>query len=184
MPPRGILTSPVTATVDFKAERRLLSLRDPTIQSTVSVNGAVKPLAGDFSAPLVYYRRGSEMWEGLMAAMKVSKYMSKTGLFFGQPYDPDRIPVIFVHGLISTPQMWFRVINKLDEDAVVRARYQYWVFGYPSGNPVAYSSFRFREDLAKLEQDIPGIAPSCWLVIASAAWFRRCRSQRFDAKIG
>ncbi len=159
MVPRGIITSPVTATLDFHGQKAVLSLQDPRIQSTVRVEGAIKPLAADFSAPLLYYRRGNELWEGIMGALNVSAYMSKTGLFFAQPYDPDRIPLIFVHGLISTPQMWFRVADQLDEDPVVRARYQYWVFGYPTGNPLAYSSLRFREDLAKLEQTYPGHRP-------------------------
>jgi triacylglycerol esterase/lipase EstA (alpha/beta hydrolase family) len=85
--------------------------------------------------------------------------MSKTGLFFAQPYDPDRIPVIFVHGLISTPAMWLRVANQLNGDPVIRTRYQYWVFGYPTGNPLAYSALRFRQDLAKLEQIYPNHRP-------------------------
>jgi len=159
MGPRGIITSPVTAVLDFRGQNATLSLLDPRIQSTVKVETAVQPLAADFSAPLLYYKRGNELWEGFMGALNVGAYMSKTGLFFAQPYDPDRIPLIFVHGLISTPQMWFRVANQLDADPVVRARYQYWVFGYPTGNPLAYSSLRFREELAKLEQTYPGHRP-------------------------
>jgi len=159
MGPRGIVTSPVTAVLDFHGQNAILSLEDPRVESTVKVQGAVRPLAADFSAPLIYYRRGNELWEGIMGALNVSAYMSKTGLFFAQPYDPDRVPVIFVHGLISTPQMWFRVANQLNADPVVRARYQYWVFGYPTGNPMAYSALRFREELAKLEQIYPEHRP-------------------------
>ena len=159
MVPRGIITAPVTATLDFHGHNAIVSLQDPRIETSVRMEGVVRPLAADFSAPLLYYRRGNELWEGLMGALNVSAYMSKTGLFFAQPYDSDRVPLIFVHGLISTPQMWFRVANQLDEDPVVRARYQFWVFGYPTGNPLAYSSLRFREELTKLEQTYPGHRP-------------------------
>ncbi len=159
MAPRGILTSPVTATLDFKGRDATLSLQDPTIQTTVRLQGKARSLAADFSAPLIYYRSGSELWFGLMGALQASKYMDKTGLFFVQPYDPDRIPVIFVHGLISTPRMWLRVANELTADPTVRARYQFWVFGYPSGIPVAYSALRFREDLTKLNKTYPRHRP-------------------------
>ena len=39
-----------------------------------------------------------------MGAIRANEYMNTTGLYMLQPYDPDRIPLIFVHGLISTPQ--------------------------------------------------------------------------------
>ena len=94
---------------------------------------------------MAYYQPGSAFWMGIMGALRAGNYAGKTGLYILQPYDPDRIPVIFVHGLISTPQMWLNVINELNADPVLRARYQYWVFAYPTGNPLAYSALRLRE---------------------------------------
>ena len=81
--------------------------------------------------------------------------LSKTGLYFLEPYDPDRIPLIFVHGLISTPQMWLNVINDLQQDPVLRERYQVWIFAYPTGLPVLYSSLRFRDALAEVQKLYP-----------------------------
>jgi pimeloyl-ACP methyl ester carboxylesterase len=81
--------------------------------------------------------------------------MKNTGLFMLQPYDPDRIPLVFVHGLISTPRMWRNVINELEKDPVLRERYQCWVFSYPTGNPPLYSALRLREELAKVRQRYP-----------------------------
>lgn len=159
MGPKGILTCPVTATLAFHGPDAILSLQDPRIQSTVQVQGEVQPLAADFSAPYVYYRPGNAFWMGIMGGFRAGDYMSRSGLFFGQPYDPDRIPVVFVHGLISTPQMWLRVINQLNADPVLRARYQFWVIWYPTGNPLAYSALRFREELAKVQQTYPNHRP-------------------------
>ena len=160
MLPRGVIASPVTATLDFHGhDAATLALQDPRSRSTVRVEGAVRPLAADFSAPLAAYRPVSELWTGLMGALRAERYMGKTGLYFLQPYDPDRIPIIFVHGLISTPQMWLNVINELDADPVLRTRYQYWVFSYPTGNPLAYSALRLREDMAKVRQTYPGHRP-------------------------
>ena len=79
----------------------------------MQLHGTTQPLAADFSAPLLYYKPGPELWNGLMGALRASRFMSRMGLFFAQPYDPNRIPVIFVHGLISTPAMWLRIVNEL-----------------------------------------------------------------------
>ena len=51
-----------------------------------------------------------------------------TGIHFLEAYDPDRIPVLFVHGVNGTPRNFTALIDGLD-----RTRYQAWVFSYPSG---------------------------------------------------
>jgi pimeloyl-ACP methyl ester carboxylesterase len=155
-PPQGAITAPVTATLDFHGKDATLALRRPAKQATAVVEGKVRPLAANYSAPLLYYKpAGNEMVMGLMGAFFGGKYLSRTGLYFVQPYDPNRIPLIFVHGLISTPQMWLNVINDLQQDPVVRAHYQFWIFAYPTGLPVLYSSLRLREELAKVQKLYP-----------------------------
>src|SRR5256885_3690003 len=49
-----------------------------------------------------------------------------------EPYDPDRIPVVLVHGLMSIPQMWVPTISAIESDPGLRGRYQFWVFAYPT----------------------------------------------------
>jgi hypothetical protein len=39
-----------------------------------------------------------------------------TGVYLIQPYDPDKIPVLFVHGLISSPLSWQNLVNDLCAD--------------------------------------------------------------------
>ncbi len=146
------VTAPVTATLDFNGSEAVLALRDPGDHTEARVNGATRTLAADFSAPLAYYPSPNEKITGLMAAMRGSDYMATTGLYQLQPYNPDRIPLIFVHGLISTARMWRNVINEIESDPTLRGRFQCWVFNYPTGNPVAYSALRFREELAKAEK--------------------------------
>ncbi len=50
------------------------------------------------------------------------------GIYFREPYDPDRIPVLFIHGAGGSPQDWRMAMEKLD-----RKRYQAWFYFYPSG---------------------------------------------------
>jgi len=150
------VTAPVTAVLGFKGNEVTLSLIDPTEKTKARIAGKDRTLDADFSAPLAYYPQKSELWEGLMGAIRVSDYMKTTGLYMLQPYDPDRIPLIFVHGLISTPRMWRNVINELETDPELRKRYQCWVFSYPTGNPPLYSALRLREELEKVRQRYPG----------------------------
>lgn len=149
------VTSPVTAVVDFKGQAVTLSLIDPTEKTKSRISGRERTLDANFSAPLAYYPQRNELLEGFMGAMRVQERMNITGLYMLQPYDPDRIPLVFVHGLISTPRMWRNVINELEKDPEIRRRYQCWVFAYPTGNPPLYSAMRLREELAKFHHQHP-----------------------------
>jgi pimeloyl-ACP methyl ester carboxylesterase len=154
-PPKGI-TAAVTATLGFHGNNATLALRRPAKQPTASVEGKVRPLEANFSAPISYYQPpGNPLLIGLMGALRAAHYEKKTGLYFLQPYDPDRIPVVFVHGLISTPFDWVKTINGLQADPEIRKRYQFWVFAYPTGNPVLYSALRLREELARVDKVYP-----------------------------
>lgn len=63
------------------------------------------------------------MWEpiGFMKS-------GRAGIFFLEPYDPTRIPVLFVHGINGTPRNFTSMINAIDHQ-----KYQVWVLNYPSG---------------------------------------------------
>ena len=50
-----------------------------------------------------------------------------SGVFFLEEYDPDRIPVLFVHGALGTPRDFAYLIERLD-----RRRFQPWVIYYPT----------------------------------------------------
>lgn len=158
-PPKG-MTAPVTATLDFKGHEATLALRRPAKQPVAPVEGKLRPLAADFSAPISYYRPPSNLLlVGLMGMLRSSHYMDKTGLYFIQPYDPDRIPVVFVHGLMSTPFTWVETINGLQADPEIRKHYQFWVFGYATGNPILYSAMQLREELTKVDKLYPNHRP-------------------------
>jgi pimeloyl-ACP methyl ester carboxylesterase len=154
-PAKGIAAA-ITATLDVKGNDATLALRRPEEQPTARVQGRIRPLQADFSAPISYYEPPANLFfVGIMGALRAAHYEKKTGLYFLQPYDPDRIPVVFVHGLISTPFTWVQTINGLLADPEIRKHYQFWVFAYPTGNPVLYSALRLREELAKVDKLYP-----------------------------
>ncbi|MEE9912219.1 MAG: hypothetical protein K4571_10910 [Deltaproteobacteria bacterium] len=66
-------------------------------------------------------------------------------IFFVEPYDAKKIPVLFVHGAAGSPQDWRYFINHLD-----RSRYQPWIFYYPSGARLDTTSFLLRTKLYDL----------------------------------
>jgi hypothetical protein len=51
-----------------------------------------------------------------------------SGIFFLEPYDAKKIPILFIHGAGGYPGEWTSIINSLD-----RGRFQPWVAFYPSG---------------------------------------------------
>jgi pimeloyl-ACP methyl ester carboxylesterase len=158
-PPRGI-TAAVTATLDFHGKDATLALRRPAKQQAASVEGKTRPLAANFSAPISYYKPPSNLTlVGLTGGFEAKNYPAKIGLYFLQPYDPDRIPLVFVHGLFSTPWTWVQTINGLQADPEIRKHYQFWVFAYPTGYPILYSALRLRQELARADQIYPNHKP-------------------------
>ena len=69
-----------------------------------------------------------------------------------EPFQPDKIPVVFVHGLMSRPRTWAMLFNDLLADPVLRRRYQFWFFQYPTGNPILYSASVLRESLLTVQE--------------------------------
>ena len=68
--------------------------------------------------------RGSEgLWQPATFPLTLG-----IGIFALEPYDPKRIPVLFVYGAAGSPQDWRTFFDKLD-----RSRYQAWFYFYPTG---------------------------------------------------
>lgn len=51
-----------------------------------------------------------------------------SGVYFMEPYDPERIPVLFVHGIEGYPQSLEALMAGIDQ-----SKYQAWFYFYPSG---------------------------------------------------
>ncbi|MFK7915704.1 MAG: lipase family alpha/beta hydrolase [Pseudomonadales bacterium] len=54
-----------------------------------------------------------------------------SGLFFLEAYDPDKKPVLFIHGITGTARDWRHLLAGLD-----RERLQPWLLNYPSGSGI------------------------------------------------
>ncbi|RYD32124.1 MAG: alpha/beta hydrolase [Verrucomicrobiaceae bacterium] len=153
---RGYL-EPITAVLTFDSAAKAGRTReasitgyDPTYISKIDLGRTEYPLAADFTAPIVEQTYDiNEITIALSGLIHPGVLDSK--LILLEPYDKDRIPILLVHGLNSHPRMWKDVINDLRADPKLRGRYQFMLFYYPTGWPIAYSSMRLREELAALE---------------------------------
>jgi pimeloyl-ACP methyl ester carboxylesterase len=147
---------PVTAVVDFpelsRAPAARLRFLDPIKVSNIDLAGNRYPLAADFSASIASYGRVNENWIGFLNMVRGERMQGGSGLLMLQPYDRTRIPVIFVHGLLSSTYVWRDVVNSLMADPELRQHYQFWGFSYPTGNPIAYSALLLRDDLRYAQQ--------------------------------
>ena len=68
-------------------------------------------------------------------------------IYMLEPYDPAKIPVLFVHGARGTPQDWVYFLIRLD-----RRRYQPWFYYYPSGMRLTLATSLLYEDLSELHK--------------------------------
>ena len=148
---------PVTATLNFsegggkQARTATLTYSDPTTLITTKVGKTEYPLAADFTTPIAERTaKVKELWLGLAGVFRPLTQNARLGML--EPYDPNKIPVIMVHGLLSHPRMWRDVYNELRSDPDLKGKFQFWSFHYPTGWPILYSAMRFREELAEFDK--------------------------------
>jgi pimeloyl-ACP methyl ester carboxylesterase len=67
-----------------------------------------------------------------------------------EPYQPDKIPLILVHGLLSSPDTYGELYNQLRSDPVLLADYQVWVFKYATGKPFIRAASDLRAELDRV----------------------------------
>ena len=116
----------------------------------IAVDNKKIPLERDLSTQLAYtidqpYIQGLGFNEFLHGTGYV-----KTGIYPMQPYEPDKIPVVFVHGTFSSPVAWAEMVNSLRADPLIAGKYQFWNFFYDSGKRIGLSAQELREALTKL----------------------------------
>ncbi len=118
-------------------------------ERTVSIAGRDVPLEAEPTAALALTLAEVSIWNTEITGFLRSGLLDKrTRLVSLRPYEPGLIPVVFVHGTASSAARWAEMVNELDNDPRIHARYQFWFFSYETGNPIAYSAMLLREALA------------------------------------
>lgn len=137
----------------------VLELHDPIADPAMTWRGGPGasglPLAYDLTVPLARQFHIANL--NLLGALGVfwpSEYNGRTGIYLVDPYEPGKIPIVFVHGLMSSPEAWDNAINDLRGDPELRKRYQFWMFFYSTGNPILASGSRLRKSLNSLRDQL------------------------------
>ena len=158
MSAKGYFAS-LTATLDFKRSPSgqniaSLVLHNSNITKNVNLHQHNHQLAFDQSALLEHILSLGSNYSSLGALLSPHKYLEQIGLKTISPPNPNKTPIIMVHGLASDPRTWQNVYNELRSDPVIRNRCQIYFFRYPSGVPVLYSAAKLREKLALLDKEL------------------------------
>ncbi|MEP4079207.1 hypothetical protein [Haloferula sp.] len=148
-PPTGLPLN-LTTVLDFDKKTPTWRVVYPGKVNSVSVNGRNVPLAVDWSAPSALYWHMSDLDDlDLAKVLLPGRFTNQTDLYAASPYDPDRIPVIFVHGLYSSPGTYKVMFNELIGEPWFREKYQAWFFSYPTGASWVYNAAFFRDHLKR-----------------------------------
>lgn len=150
----------LTAVLTFAPSKKLqdswhrkvvLEFYDPMAMDTISINNKDIPLEADFSTPLgVQLTNVKPIQRGLEGMFESDKLFEKAGMYFLEPYRKDKIPVVMVHGLMSSPETWVEMFNDLRGDPELRHKYQFWFYAYPTGLPILYSGSLLRNELNEI----------------------------------
>lgn len=149
---------PATAVLNFPnpTEQRAgqpvrLQVYDPRDSDGITFQDTLLPLETDLSTPLARFLTNPDLeLLDTFAFLRPDKAQPLRGLYMVQPWDPDRIPVLMIHGLWSSPVTWMEMFNELQSDPVLRNHYQFWFYMYPTGEPVTFALADLKDELEEL----------------------------------
>lgn len=115
----------------------------------ITVDGKTVPLEMDLTAPIAYSLNDPILWSMGRQLFRLGRSQFNPGIYTIAPHLPGKIPIVFVHGTLSSPAWWAEMFNTLLNDPEIRRRYQIWLYLYDSGKPVVFSATHLREAIQK-----------------------------------
>lgn len=141
----------------------VLVVQNP-LQQPEHVAGANRyALAEDVSAPFAQLLERTRLkrlaWWGMIGGAEIGK---RSGLFLLDDYDPNKTPIIMIHGVAGSPLIWARLSNAIMGDPQLHRRYQIWHVVYQSNAPLLVERYRVQRymDDAWRALDPDGHAPA------------------------
>ncbi len=126
---------------------------DPYQQDYLMINNHRAAMELDLTTPLAYMANSGARYSGFSALRNISNMTLPEGLYLLTPYRKDKIPVILVHGLMSSPRTWMQLLNSLLGNKTIREKYQFFFFAYPTGLPVLHSAKKLRNALLEAQHE-------------------------------
>ncbi len=134
-----------------------LSLLDPLEQTFAEVGRRMVPLESDVTTPMAWYLNDPLLNTNVFATLALLNAdfaNDYEGLYMLEPYDPNKIPVVMIHGLWSSPVTWLQMFNDLRADRSIRENYQFWFCLYPTGQPWWESARQVRAQLGAVREKL------------------------------
>jgi pimeloyl-ACP methyl ester carboxylesterase len=149
-PPEGVFR-PATAWVEADADGRpRLVLSDPVAHPSVVIGSRSYPLSMDLTAPYAMLIKSSRLNRLAVWNLLGGKQIGlRQGLYLLQDYDPDKTPIVMVHGLGASPLIWGHLTNLILNAPDLRARYQIWHVVYQTNAPVLVDRLRVQQFMDK-----------------------------------
>lgn len=161
------MCAPMTVFFSFdESGTPTLLILDAMERSTAQVGSISVPLEIDYTTPLAYsFELASQKnaLDGATVGLLNPDFLLKEtedgtrllkGVYMPQAYDPNKIPVVMVHGLWSSVMTWMEMYNTLNSIPEIRENYQFWFYCYPNGQPFWVSATQLRDDLDALRKDL------------------------------
>lgn len=150
--PESGLWVPVTALLNLdEPSAPVLELIDPTVRGRLSLGGTDFPLSANYTAAFARdFQDRQFQFKSLGALLQFEEFADRMGIYRVTPFHPDKEPVIFIHGINSSPSTWDEVLNRLYGEESIRRRYEFWTFGYPTGAPIPYMAAEFRDAVREM----------------------------------
>jgi triacylglycerol esterase/lipase EstA (alpha/beta hydrolase family) len=147
-PPDGLL---IAGALIYKRSGQTAHLFPVTGESSIELKGTRYPLAIDNYALGVALRHRTKAIAqiGLHRMLHPAATGPKTQIYLIDPYDPNKIPLLLVHGLQSTPVTFLSLVNAIRMDPELSGHFQVWTFLYGSGTPVLFNALTLRQELEK-----------------------------------
>ena len=106
-------------------------------RSSTSIAGRRVPIAANYTAPYgVWLARSGFNRQSLQSLRGSNSGITKPEVILMRPFDPNRLTLIMIHGLASSPEAWVNLGNELLGDEEIRKTYQVWEVYYPTSPPL------------------------------------------------
>ena len=147
-PSEGV-ARPVTAWVEQDGEGMAhLVMTDPSLHPDIVVADQQVALASDVTAPLAaLYDRSRLDRLALWNLLGGTELEVREGLYLLEDYDPNKTPIIMLHGLGRSPLIWARLTNMIFGSPELHARYQVWHVVFPTNTPILLDRHRVQQFL-------------------------------------
>jgi pimeloyl-ACP methyl ester carboxylesterase len=130
-----------------------LQLIDPVKTRAIGPKSFQIALETDLTTPLAYMWSRTDLdryrWSGLL---RPEHALERANLLLIRPFESDKIPVVMVHGLISSPLAWIPMLNELLRDPVIQQHFQFMLYMYPTGVPIPIAAANLRDALLQAGQ--------------------------------